>query len=84
VLQGTIQISWEDDYGKTHTYELEEAKYTPLGDINVITVCKLGEKFGAGDEMFNSYEDGTWMKTNALPELYDNASNSTLSPIAPS
>jgi hypothetical protein len=85
VLQGTIRVSWEDNYGMTHTYELDETKYTLHGDINVIAVCKLGDKFGADDDMFDSDENGTSIKTNAnysiftssLPELYVNTSNST-------
>jgi hypothetical protein len=48
----------------THTYELDETKYTPHG-INVIAVCKLGHKFGAVEYMFDSDEDGTWIKTSA-------------------
>jgi hypothetical protein len=70
VLQATIRVSWEDDYGMTHTYEYEETKYTPRGDINVIAVYKLGDKFGADDDMFDSDENGTWIKTNANYSIF--------------
>jgi hypothetical protein len=70
VLQGTIQVSWEYDYRISHSYDLDETKYTPHGDINDIAVCKLGDKFGADDEMFDSDEDGTWVKTNANYSIF--------------
>jgi hypothetical protein len=51
----------------THTYALDETKYTPHG---VIALCKLGDKFGVDDDMFDSDENGTWIKTNTNYSIF--------------
>jgi hypothetical protein len=47
-MMGTIRISWKDELGVPHTYELEEVQYTPKGNVNVISVCCLGDMLGKG------------------------------------
>jgi hypothetical protein len=64
LLKGTIRISWEDDYGIEHTHELQDVLYSPNSNVNIISIGRLGEMFGANDPVPNDDSEGTWIKSS--------------------
>eukprot|EP00956_Cyclotella_meneghiniana_P015820 scaffold24563_cov43-Cyclotella_meneghiniana.AAC.8 len=65
LMSGTIRISWDDDTGTTHTYDLPDVLYSPESTANIISITKLGEMFGSTDQPVSRDESGTCISSNA-------------------
>jgi hypothetical protein len=65
LLEGTIFISWEDDNGLYHNYELKKVQYSPEGAGNIIAIGKLGEIFGKSDNPPTCNNNRTWVQSSA-------------------
>eukprot|EP00956_Cyclotella_meneghiniana_P029977 scaffold74389_cov38-Cyclotella_meneghiniana.AAC.4 len=60
-------ISWEDDTGTTHTYDLlPDVLYSPESTANIISITKLGKIFGSTDQPVSRDESGTWTDASHL------------------
>jgi len=63
--RGTIRLVIRDDAGTRHTYDIPGAVYDPEANFNLLGVPFLGDYFGRNDEIPNSDDDGTWIKSSA-------------------
>ena len=61
---GTVEWKWKDDYGKTHTYCLEQVLYFPQSPINIMSVTEfarqLDDKDGTGIDTRMKYSRFYW------------------------
>ncbi len=47
VQSGTIKITWVDDSGGKHTHHLEDVQFIPSSSVNILSIRRLAEHFGA-------------------------------------
>ncbi len=62
---GTIKVSWQDDNGDSHEYELDDVIFNPKSPFNIISIGRLGQQFGKSDLPPTSDDNGTFIRSSA-------------------
>ena len=76
---GTVEWKWKDDYGKTHTYHLEQVLYFPQSPINIMSVTELArqldDKDSTGIDTRMKYSRFYWEGNKFSRKIYHSSSN---------
>jgi hypothetical protein len=59
---GTARVSWKDDAGVTHRYDLNNALYFPNSPVNIISITSLADQL--------SNDEGTYVTTKRKYSIF--------------
>ena len=76
---GTVEWTWKDDNGVSHTNRLEKVLYFPQSPINIMSVTEfarqLGDEEGTGIDTKMKYSRFYWNNNKHSRQIYHSASN---------